>query len=266
MSDRKYSFICRTIQATCVKKLVETCKDIIGDVNFYIDGSGISICQLDNSQSIIIQMSLLADEFETYMCEAPFIAGINLSLLHKFLKCIGHKDTLEIYMLDEDRDRLGIRVENLERNMNVSMRLMDIDREKVSIKKNQEFDVEIELNASDFQKACKDLSIISDEVTIEENDGNFSLACYGICADAIIKFHKNSNDCVISYESEKREVIRQMFSLKFINMIAKISDMSPNVKIYLKKTFPLAMIFQCGTLGDIKFILAPKNVEEEEEE
>ena len=56
------------------------------------------------------------------------------------------------------------------------------------------------------------------------------------------------------------------FSLKYVNLFIKSSCLCSNVEIYLKKGYPLILVYRIGSLGKVQFVLAPVNEDEEEAE
>ena len=65
-----------------MKSVFEVLKDIINDVNVYFTAEGIKILTLDTARVTLVQMNLLAENFEEYDCPEEIIAGLNLSLIH----------------------------------------------------------------------------------------------------------------------------------------------------------------------------------------
>ena len=47
------------------------------------------------------------------------------------------------------------------------------------------------------------------------------------------------------------------FSLKYINLFIKSSSLCSNGEIYLKKNYPLILVYRIGSLGKVQFVLAP---------
>jgi proliferating cell nuclear antigen len=47
------------------------------------------------------------------------------------------------------------------------------------------------------------------------------------------------------------------FSLKYLIGFAKASGLSPVVELYLKSGFPLVLKYSIGSIGNLKFVIAP---------
>ena len=54
----------------------------------------------------------------------------------------------------------------------------------------------------------------------------------------------------------------ETFSLKFINLFIKSSNLCTNVEIYLKRGYPLILVYKIGSLGKLQFVLAPNQESE----
>lgn len=52
--------------------------------------------------------------------------------------------------------------------------------------------------------------------------------------------------------------ISQSFSLVFLSQFCKAQVLSNAVRIYLSENTPLVLEFKIGSLGDLKYYLAPK--------
>jgi hypothetical protein len=58
-------------------------------------------------------------------------------------------------------------------------------------------------------------------------------------------------------DSSSAEPVSGRYSLKYINLFTKSTNLSNMLEIYLKPNFPLMLKYNVANLGDIMFCLAP---------
>ena len=252
----KYSMFLRTVQASAIRTLSEALKEVLTDVNIHFDNTGIKIMSMDGSKVALVHLKLESEHFEDFHCRDPQVVGVNVLSLFKLLKTIGNTDVVTLYIEKEDKHKLGIKIENKEKSIvsNSKLKLLDLDEDMLTIP-DVEFDSVITMPCVDFQKYCRDLSTISDIVTISSKGNVFTMYANGCFAEQEIRIGETSNGLVIS----KREAeVSGNFPLKYLNLFCKSSGLCSNIELYLKARYPLILVFSCASLGNLKYGLAPK--------
>lgn len=251
----KYVIFVRTVQASAIRTLSEALKEVLIDVNIHFDQTGIKIMSMDGSKVTLVHLMLQADQFENFYCQEQTVIGVNMLSLFKLLKTIGNTDIVTLYIEKEDRHKLGIKIENKEKSIISSskLRLLDLDEDIISIP-DVEFDSVITMPCVDFQKYCRDLSIISESVTITSKGNVFTLFASGDFAEQEITIGETQSGLVIS---KKEAEVSGRFPLKYLNLFCKSSGLCSNIEIYLKAHYPLILVFNCASLGTLNFGLAP---------
>ena len=119
----------KTVQGTAIKAVFEVLKDLLNDVNFVFDSTGVHVATLDTAHVTFVQLHLLAENFEQYQCQQRLVAGLNMSNTFKILKIVGNNDTLG--MSSNSGDLLNIVVQNDQKKSKTSfdLKLMDINEE-----------------------------------------------------------------------------------------------------------------------------------------
>ena len=165
----------KTVQANPFRILIEALKEFLTDVNIeFIKPSstnegGLSIIALNNSSSILVHLKLFAKNFDEFNCKNEQInIGVNMTYLFKLIKTINNTDILTLFLDDSDINKLGIKIENSDKNYisTYKLNLMDLDKTIYSIPPT-DFTTIITMSTHEFHKICKDLSIISDTVEIK---------------------------------------------------------------------------------------------------
>lgn len=88
-------------QGNLLKKLVESIKDLVADINWDCNESGISLQAMDNAHVALVSLLLRAEGFEPYRCDRNMTLGIKSESLSKILKCAGNDDQITIRAMDD---------------------------------------------------------------------------------------------------------------------------------------------------------------------
>jgi len=267
-NNEKYLINIKTIQATIFKQVIDALKDILMDVNLEIDETGIKIIAMDNTHVVLIHLKLEADKFEEYYCEKKRFIGVNMLKLHMLIKTIGTNDLFNLYIEKEDPNKLGIKITNNEKNVETNYKLstIDIDVLDVSIPP-ADFTTTITMPSSYLQKIIRDMHNISEFIEIRNIEQSLILKCNGdFCSQETILGSERSQNITISKNIEKneqsnQEIIQGVFSLKYLLIFTKCTNLCPTVEIYLKNSYPIILRYSIASLGEIKLCLAQQDVD-----
>lgn len=243
-----------TVQSSAIRILFESLKDVLTDVNIHANSQGIKIMSMDGSKSAIVHVKLLASQFEKFECPTPVVMGVNMLSLFKILKSIKNNDVIS-FLVTEDTTKLIIKIQNKEKQTEIisTLKLLDIDENLLHIP-NIEFDSILTIPASDFQNHIRDLSVISNEITIKTDEESIILEVDGDFASQSIKINKKSTAITLDRSNETCNT----FNLKYLLLFTKSSNLCNTIEIYLKSNFPIIILYNVANLGQLKFCLAPK--------
>ena len=256
MNTTDYQLYIQTVQSHSIKILIESLKEVLTDINLYFDSNGIKIMTMDNARVALVYVRLLKEKFEEYYCANKQMCGINMIYFFKLLKTVGNQDVLTIFIKKNNLNELGIRIENKEKNtvMESYLKMLDISEEKLDIP-DIVYDSVISMPSVDLQKYCRDLSIISNQVTISNTDTKFILESVGDFATQKIIIGEAQNGLIFS---KKNQNVSEVFDLKYLNSFTKSTNLCSTVEIFLKINYPLVIEYSVANLGKLQFCLAPK--------
>lgn len=253
---QKYAFYAKTIQGSAIKLLFEVLKEILHDVSMKFTPEGIRVVTLDGARCALVFLKLKDSSFEEYYCPSTITTGINMTSLHKLLKTIGSNDTVAMYQEKNNTSRLGITIENHEKNSvtNFKLNLLDVDVEDISLPK-VDFDSVFTLPSTYFQRICRDMMNIGDTLHIASQDKRLCLSC---CGDFASQETVICETDAMSFATSSSEKIGANFSLKYLTLFCKASSLCNTIELFLGRTLPLILMFKVASLGELKFVLAPK--------
>jgi proliferating cell nuclear antigen len=244
----------KTVQSNAIRILFEALKDILTDVNLQISQDGLKIISMDGSKQAIVNLKLEANKFERFYCSKSMLAGLNMTSLYKIIKSIKNSDIITFYILENSSTKLHIEIENKEKKTKILtvLKLLDIDEDILDIP-NIAFETVKTMPSNDFQSYIRELSIITNKVTLESNNNTFSLSGEGDFAETKI----NIGDSNSGEEIETNHHAIGTFYIKYLLLFTKSTNLCTTVEIYLKNKYPLILVYNVANLGKLQYCLAP---------
>lgn len=250
----------KTIRSTAFKTLFDSIQNILTDVNLTFDKTGMKMLAKNGSGDAIVHLKLNAEEFEHYYCEIrnnkPIIVGINVLSIFKIIKTVDNNDTISFFIQKNDPNILHIKYEN-DNNTIISFKykMLDIQYEKFSIP-NKEFNSVITLPSSDLQKYMRDMNNLnSTTIDFKTINDTVQISCDGDNQQQIT-IKSNSN---VKFAKQTDTIIQGAFSLKYLLLFIKATNLCPTVNIYIENEYPLILEYSVASIGHIRFILLPKS-------
>jgi len=269
-------FEAKLSQASLLKKIIESIKELVTDANWDCSNTGISLQAMDSSHVSLVSMVLRSEGFEgSYRCDRTLSLGINTANMAKILKCAGNDDSVTI-KAEENADVVTFLFDNKDGDKvaDFELKLMDIDGEHLGIPET-EYNATIKMPAPEFQRICRDLTILGDTVIIAVTKesikfsvsgemGNGNITCRKKTASVDGSGKKTSEEVVI----ELKEPVTLTFALRYLNSFSKATPLSSVVTLRMSKDVPLVVEYSFSkestsdSIGHISYYLAPK-IEEE---
>lgn len=250
----------KTVQASAIRVLVEALKDILTDANFIFDDTGIKVIAMDSSHSVLIHMKLESSNFESYYCEKKTKIGVNMLNLYKLIKTMQNTDTLSMFINKSDNNKLGIMINNSDKNSTTTYRLnlLDIPEEEIKIPP-AEFDSELTLPSNDFQKLIRDMINIGTDVEIKSIGSTLTLNCTGDFANQNTILRETQDGLKYKQKQDASFPVQGIYSLKYLMLFTKCTNLCPQIQMYIKNDYPLIIQYTIASLGTIKLCVAPKS-------
>ena len=236
-----YKFLIRTVQSSAIRTLVEALKEILTDVNIELDSSGMKIIAMDTSHVALIHMKLHAKNFEKFYCPKPVICGVSMLRLFKLLKIMSPNDTLTIYIEESEPSDLKIHIETGEKGLRhkFSLKLMDLFVDKVEVPP-AEFSSVLRLPSGDFQKLCRDMNNLAEEIEIKSSGNQLIFTISNDWVDQQTVMRESDNGGMTYIQNlTPDEVIQGIFSIKKLVLFTKCTNLCQNIEIYLKNDYPI---------------------------
>ena len=234
----------RSVQSSAFRVLIEALKEILTDTNLEFDNENIKVIAMDPSHTVLVHLKLNSDKLEQYYCPNKLLLGINTINLFKLIKALQNNDILTLFVEKNNTNQLGIRMENGEANQ-----IPPIQFESV-----------ITLPSNNFQKICRDMFNLSDNIEITTYDQQITFKCKGDIADQETTIGKSNTSGLEFSNTQNTEIIQGIFSLKYLVLFTKCTNLSGSIELYLKNDYPLIIRYQVANLGEVKLCLAPISI------
>ena len=250
----------KTIQASTIKSVIDAMKEILMDVNLEFDENGMKIVALDNTHIVLIHLKLHAEKFESYYCMKKLYVGINMLKFHMLIKTIQNGDILSLFIHKDDPNILGITIENNEKNVKTTYKLsmLDIDVVNVDIPP-ADFNTIITMPSAYLQKIIRDMHNLAEYIEIKNIGGKLILSCQGefCCQETVLA--TETQNIQIKNNENTQEIIQGIFSLKYLSIFTKCTNLCSTVEIYLKNSYPIILQYSIASMGSVKLCLAQKS-------
>lgn len=258
-------FKAKTQEAYIIKILAELLQNNIQKAHFQIDEEDIRLKIMDHHKTVLIDMTLFGSEFQLYKfkSKSPLTIGINLNHFHRMLRTIKKKDSLELFINDDQPTNLGIRVIPKENNRTTISYVKIQPAQNIDIDIPDGYRKSISISSSEFQKMCKDMNNIGKVVLIKCGEYHIRFLCDagGVYSREVVFGETNQED-----DTDDDEIIyKQEFKTEQLIKITKLSGLSNNIQIYPKEGLPLLCKAHIGSIGEIcLYIKSREQIEEDE--
>jgi proliferating cell nuclear antigen len=255
----KYNLYIKTVQASAFRVLIEALKEILTDCNLDFSPDSLKVIAMDPSHSVLVHLKLEADKFEVFHCPEPITLGINTLNFFKLIKALQNNDILTLFLEKDNINQLCIKMDNGEANRTTTyrMNLMDLNQENFQIP-SVEFDAVITLPSSDFQKICRDMYNLGDNIEIRSYGEQISFSCTGDIASQTTTIGQSNIGGLSVINENTSNIVQGVYALKYLVLFTKCTNLCNTIELFLKNDYPLIIKYNVASLGEIKLCLAPK--------
>ena len=248
----------KTVQSGAFRILIEALKEILTDGSFSFDETGIKLMAMDSTHSILIHLKLDSSNFEFFHCPQKIISSVNMLNFFKLIKTMTNSETLTLFIEKHNENQLGIRIHNAEKNSQTTykLNLLDMENENINIPP-AEFESELTFPSNDFQKIIRDMINIGENIEITSIGHQLKLICNGEFAHQETVLGETNNGLKFSTTQSPELPIQGIFSLKYLLLFTKCTNLCQQIHFYIKNDYPLIIQYAVASLGSIKLCLAP---------
>ncbi|PRT57120.1 Proliferating cell nuclear antigen [Wickerhamiella sorbophila] len=245
--------------ASQLKKIVEAIRDMLGECNIECNETGLALQSLDKSHIVLVSLLLGSDGFSEYRCDRGVTLGLNINSLATVLRCANNDDILTLRSEDRANELiLTFEDSKADRISEFNLRLMDIDQEYLAIPET-EYAATVVMSAAVLQRTLRDLSALSEAVTIEIDKEGIRFSAEGDLGKGSTHF----KPCVDMENAENSinitlsEPVSLSFNLQYFSNITKASSLSSTVTLQMTAGMPAQIEYKLPS-GHVRYYFAPK--------
>jgi proliferating cell nuclear antigen len=247
-------FKAKTSEGYIIKILSELLQNTIKTACLEVHKDGINLRMMDSHRYILIDIVLSNINFNIYELNLnkTMYLGINLNHLYKMLKSIKKKDSLLLYINDDEIDKLYLVVYPKE-NDRISKSVVHIQTiQYIKIPLPLGYKNPVLIPSGEYQRTLKDMNNIGDTITVKIRKFSLTLGC---SADGIY-----SREMLFGELTDtSTEHYNEDFDMEQLIRILKISGLSKNLGVYAgSHELPLLIKSNIGQLGEISIYIKSK--------
>lgn len=255
-------FKAKTHQGYTMKMLAELLQNNSKTGCFEVDETGITLRMMDQHRTVLIDLHLSSENFMIYKFKAKqkLYLGINLNHYHKMLKSIKKKDSMQLFVTEENPNDLGIKVIPKENNRVTTSFITIQQIQNIDIDLPTGYEKPVIVPSNEFQKLIKDMAHIGSTVNIISRSFYINFRCN---AGGIMKRHVEFGELDDSDDDEDEkdtgEEYNQDFDTDQLARITKMAGLSSNMQVYPRDGLPLLFRSPVGDLGKISVYIKSKD-------
>ena len=248
-------FEAKSLEGYTIKTLSELLQNIVKVACFKISKEGIFLQMMDSRELIFLDIELSAVNFNVFKLQEPIYIGLTSADLYKMLKTVKKKDSLYMYIDNNQPDNLMIVVYPKDNIRIVKSSVHIQNTQHICITPPDGYTVPIIVPSNEYQRSFKEVNNINSSVKISMRTYSLSVFC---STDNIysreILFGEFDDTTPIRFTEE--------FDMDQFSRIIKIAGLGKNIKIYGEPGLPLRVSTSIGSLGSINiYIKSKKNSE-----
>ena len=232
--------------ADTILKVFSALDELCDSANIIFCEDGISISSMDSSHVCLVAVKFAKEYFEEYTISSTITVGIKVSNLVRVLKCVEGSVLFEC-----SDDDFFVMTENDKYNL----KTMDIDSEEMDV---PDMDVEVEITAdsSVLQKYIKNIASFGDTIEFKTVDNEIVMKTSGDIGS--VEFRVDQPVTIHGTMSAS-------FASRYLVTFMKAANISKKIRINLHSELPVMFEYEFAENSFIKFFLAPKITDEDDE-
>lgn len=251
-------FYCKTTEGYIMKILAELLQNNIKNGCFVITKKGITLRMTDSNRKILIDMEMQSENFTQFKFkqEDSLSIGLNFSHFYKMVKSIKKKDSIVLFIDEENQSELGIQIIPKEKNRITTSYVKIQNLQSLDIELPSGYQTSIIVPSGEYIKMIKDLNNMGGNTIIVNSTENlirFSCNSNGVFSRNIVFGDDDQTD-------EKHECTQEFDSEQLVRII-KVAGLSSQIQIYQVDELPLLFRSNLGNLGKIAVYVKDKSLQ-----
>lgn len=246
-------FLAKTASSVEWKAVSAAVKTLVEEATFDANSEGITFRAMDPSHVALVDLSWPASSWAAFECDRPFKFSVRVEDLVRTISRADTKDQVEISSAEDDS--ITIKFSNgYKREFNIH--LIESTTASAPLPK-LEYDTKAAVTKTILEKALGDVSVVSDQVTIQSTKDKITFSGKSDVGRAEISLAKNDAD-VLELQSSAES--KATYSIDYISGILKaLGGVADTVQMEYSSKKPLRLELKLNDQGAKMFyFLAPR--------
>lgn len=227
-------------------KVFSALDELCDSANIIFGEDGISISSMDSSHVCLVAVKFAKEYFEEYTISSTITVGIKVSNLVRVLKCVEGSVLFEC-----SDDEFYVMTQNDKYNL----KTVDIDSDEMDIP-SLEVEVEITAESSVLQKYIKNIASFGDTVEFKTIGDDIVMRTSGDIGSVELR---------LDQPATVRGQLSASFASRYLVTFLRAANISKKIRVNLHSELPVMFSYEFAENSFIKFYLAPKITDEDDE-
>jgi proliferating cell nuclear antigen len=243
------------------KNTIDGIKDLVKDVNFDFNESGLQVQTTDSSNVALVHLKMNESAFTEYSCTQNITIGMNAESLGKVMKLCGQTDRLIMQATDDEYITFRFASTTEDRVAEFKMKSVTVESEALAVP-DSEYEVVANVPSVDFKKAVAELKDVGDHMSITANTEGLKLEVTGDMGTGfvLLKPKDNGSDDGHKLEVTGEKSLTLSVGMRYLNLFTRATTLNSSLTINMSEGEPIMFHYPLSeeTHGFLRFLLAPK--------
>jgi hypothetical protein len=269
-------FKASTREGHVLKTFVEILQHNLKSVIFELSKDNILLRTMNDGRTVLFDLKLNSECFSIFYVKytnkksdiidektGKILVGLNLVHFYKMLKQIKKRDSIELFINDENMEELGIKIIPKEKNRTTTSFIKIQHIQSIDTDVPEGYGKPVLIPSGEFQKMCKGLTQISNVTQISAK--GFTIKFSSDAGDVMkrcTEFGENDSDEESNIDDDDKEEYKDEYETEQLIKISKIAGLNSFMKIYTKEGLPLLLKSNVGSLGELCIYLKSKKLQD----
>jgi proliferating cell nuclear antigen len=246
-------FLAKTASSLEWKAIAAAVKTLVEEATFEANSEGLTFRAMDPSHVALVDLALPNSSFASYEADKPFKFSVRVEDLVKLISRAETKDSIEIGSTEEET--ISVKLSNGYKR-EFTIHLIESTMGAAPLPK-LEFDTKAKLTKTILEKVLGDISVVSDQVTINATKEKLTFSGKSDVGKAEINLAANDADIL---EFQVGAESKATYSIEYVTGILRaLGGVADTVDVSYSSKKPVMLSFALNSQGArLLFYLAPR--------
>jgi len=245
-------FLAKTASSSEWKAIAAAVKTLVEEATFEANSEGLTFRAMDPSHVALVDLAMPNSSFASFECDKPFRFSVRVEDLVKLIGRSDSKDSVEISSTEEDAIAVKLS-DGYKREFTIH--LIESTTGSAPLPK-LEFDTKASLTKTILEKILGDISVVSDQVTMQASKEKITFSGKSDVGKAEISLAGNDAD-VLEFKGADSKAT---YSIDYVSGILKaLGGVTDTVQVEFSTKKPLRLELKLNDQGaKMWYFLAPR--------